>query len=186
MSAWELPETLTVGGCDWKIRTDFRAVLDILKYFGDPEYELDESWEICLYILYEDYENIPVSLKEEAAKKAVWFIDMGIKDDGKKKPNTMDWEQDAPIIIPSINRVLGTEIRDIKHLHWWTFLGAYMEIGDGLFSNVLHIRQKKAKGKRLEKWESEFYKENKSLVEIQKKYTEEEKKEQQKLLKLFD
>ena len=186
MSAWELPESLSVGCTEWKIRTDFRAVLDILKYFSDPDYEIDEKWEICLDILYEDYTKMPDDLKQEAAEQATWFIDMGIKDDGKKKPTTMDWEQDAPIIISSINRVLGMEIRLEKHLHWWTFLGAYMEIGDGLFSNILHIRQKKAKGKRLEKWENEFYKENKKLIDMQKKYTEEEIEEQKRLLGLFD
>lgn len=186
MSAWELPESLSVGCADWNIRTDFRAVLDILKYFGDPDYELDEKWEVCLDILYKDYEIMPYDLKQEAAEKAIWFIDMGIKDDGKRKPHTMDWEQDAPIIIPSVNRVLGMEIRSAKHLHWWTFLGAYMEIGESLFSQVLNIRQKKAKGKRLEKWENEFYKENKNLIDIQKKYSEDEIDEQKRILSLFD
>lgn len=186
MSAWELPESLTVGGTDWKIRTDFRAILDILKYFSDPEYELDEKWEICLDILYEDYEKMFPDLKQEAAEKAVWFIDMGIEDDGKRMPHTMDWEQDAPIIIPSVNKVLGTEIRSAKYIHWWTFLGAYMEIGNGLFSQVLGIRKKKAKGKRLEKWENEFYKENKNLIDLKEKYTEEEKEEQKRLLELFN
>ena len=54
-------------------------------------------------------------------------------------------------------------------MHLWTFIGAYMEIGEGLFSNIIHIRQKKAKGKKLEKWEQEFYKENKSLIDFQHK-----------------
>lgn len=186
MSAWELPESLSVGCTEWNIRTDFRAVLDILKYFGDPDYEPDEKWEVCLDILYKDYANMPNVLKQDAAKKAIWFIDMGIEDEGKKKPNIMDWEQDFPIIIPSVNRVLGTEIRSINYLHWWTFLGAYMEIGESLFSQVLNIRQKKAKGKRLEKWENEFYKENKGLIDIKKKYSEEEIEEQKRILSLFD
>ena len=50
MIAWELPESLCVGGQEWKIRTDFRAILDIIRYFADPEYEADESWLICLTI----------------------------------------------------------------------------------------------------------------------------------------
>lgn len=36
MSAWELPQSLTVGNKEWNIRSDFRVALDILKYFGDP------------------------------------------------------------------------------------------------------------------------------------------------------
>lgn len=186
MSAWELPTTLQVGEIDWKIRTDYRAILDIMKYFSDPEYEADEKWEICLDILYEDYVNMPIHLKDEAAKKAVEFIDMGIKDDGRRKPHTMEWEQDAAVIIPSVNRVMGCEIRALPYMHWWTFLGAYMEIGESLFSYIVNIRQKKAKNKKLEKREQEFYRENKELIELQKKYTEEEKTKQAEILAMFD
>ena len=106
MIAWELPESLCVGGQEWKIRTDFRAILDIIRYFADPEYEADESWLICLTILYIDFDDMPPEMYQEACEKAIEFIDMGIKDDGKKKPHTMDWEQDAPIILPAVNRVV--------------------------------------------------------------------------------
>ena len=183
--AWELPTSLEVGGTEWKIRTDFRTVLDILKYFSDPEYK-DEQWEICLDILFENYEDMPPSLYQEAAEKAVEFIDMGMNDDGIKKPQTMDWEQDAVVIIPSINRVIGQEIRLLEYMHWWTFLGAYMEIGESLFSQIINIRQKKAKGKKLEKWEQEFYRENKEMVDLKMKHTEEEKQEKNRLLAMFD
>ena len=186
MSAWELPMSLCVGGKLWSIRTDFRAILDILKYFNDTEYEPDERWEICLDILYEDYENMPASCKQEAAEKAIDFIDMGIKDDGKRKPHTMDWEQDAAVIIPSVNRVLGKEVRAIPYMHWWTFLGAYMEIGESLFSQIVNIRQKKMKNKKLEKWEQEFYRDNKELIDLKKKYTQAEKEKQEQLLAILD
>ena len=43
---------------------------------------------------------------------------------GRKKPHTMDWEQDGAVIIPSVNRVLGREIRAMQYLHWWTFFGS--------------------------------------------------------------
>lgn len=185
MSAWELPTCLNVGGENWDIRTDFRAILDILKYFSDPEYELDEQWEICLAILYKDYESMPYHLHGEAAEKAIEFIDMGMKDDGKRKPHTMDWEQDAAVIIPSVNRVLGKEVRSLDYLHWWSFLGAYMEIGESLFSQILNIRLKKAKKKNLEKWEQEFYRENKSLIDLGVKLPKRSQEETDALNSLF-
>lgn len=185
MSAWELPTSLCVGGQQWAIRTDFRAVLDILKYFSDPDYEPDEQWEICLDILYEDYSNMPAHLKEGASRQAVEFIDMGIKDDGKQRPTLMDWEKDAPIIIPSVNRVVGQEIRSMKYMHWWTFLGAYMEIGESLFSQIISIRSKRARGKKLEKWEQEFVKENSALIELKCKKQERSEEERAALNKLF-
>lgn len=186
MSAWELPTALNVGGTSYAIRSDFRAILDILKYFSDPEYEPDERWEICLDILYEDYERMPLRHKGDAIRQALWFIDAGMEEGGRQKPHTMDWEQDAPIILPAVNKVMGGEVRAMQYMHWWTFLGAYMEIGEGLFSQVLSIRQKKASSKRLEKWENKFYVDNKKLCDLKKRYTEAEKAEQERLNALFD
>lgn len=185
MSAWELPTSLIVDSKEWDIRYDFRAVLDILKYFQDPEYEQDEKEMICLDILYIDFANMPYTLYEEALEKAVEFIDMGIKDDSKNQLKVMDWEQDAPLITSAINGVLRTEIRSPQPLHWWTFLGAYMEIRESLFSDILSIRHKKAKGKKLEKWEEEFYEENKSLIILKDRKSERSQEEQEALRKLF-
>ncbi len=186
MDIWELPTSLNIAGTDYKIRSDFRAILDILKYFSDPNYGNYERWEICFTILYEDYENMPPYQKEEAAKAALSFIDAGISEEEKKKPTLMDWEQDAPIIIPAVNKVMGKEVRSIPYLHWWTFMGAYMEIGESLFKQVLNIRQKKKKGEHLEKWEDKFYRDNKNLCDLKKKYTEAELEKQRELLRILD
>lgn len=187
MSAWDLPTSLTVGDVGWKIRSDYRAALDILKYFSDPDYEQDERWAICLDILYEDFEQMPRELYQEAAEKALWFLDIGEdKREEKPRPILMDWEQDAGIIIPAVNKVIGKEVRSIPYMHWWTFVGAYMEIGESLFSQVLNIRQKQKKHKKLEKWEQEFYRENRSLIDLKKKYSEEEKQRQKDLIAMLD
>lgn len=174
-SAWDFPTSLNVGGVDYEIRTDYRVVLDLFAALSDPELtDLDEQMtsymqsQVIMQIMFPDCDNIPHEHWQEALNKVSEFIDMGITEDSKK-PKTMDWEQDAPILIPAINRVLNCEIRAQKYIHWWTFLGAYMEIGESLFSNVIHIRQKKATGKKLEKWEQDFYKENKSLIDFKQK-----------------
>ena len=174
-SAWEFPTSLNIGGVDYEIRTDYRAVLDLLTALNDeeltdedPQIESYMKSRVILEIMFPQCDDIPEEYTQEALDKVIEFIDMGITEDSKK-PKTMDWEQDAPILIPAINKVLNTEIRAQKHIHWWTFLGAYMEIGESLFSNIVHIRQKKAKGKKLEKWEQDFYKENKSLIDFKQK-----------------
>lgn len=175
MNVWNFPTSLNIGGIEYEIRTDYRVILDLLMALNDPELSDSDNKmsaymksRVILEIMFPDWDNIPQEHIQEALDKVSEFIDMGIGDDSKK-PKTMDWEQDAPIFIPAINKVLNKEIRAEKYMHWWTFLGAYMEIGEGLFSNVIHIRQKKAKGKKLEKWEQEFYKENKSLIDFQHK-----------------
>ena len=61
-----------------------------------------------------------------------------------------------------------------------------MEIGESLYSTVIDIRQKKQKNKKLEKWEEEFYRENKSIVDLKEKYTEEELAEQERFKRLFE
>ena len=52
-----------------------------------------------------------------------------------------------------------------------------MEIQDGLASQVWAIRQKRAKGKKLEKWEKEFERNNPELVKLKRVYSEEQQKE---------
>lgn len=86
----------------------------------------------------------------------------------------MDWEQDFQYIAAPINRVVGQEIRAMPYLHWWTFISAYYEIGDCFFAQIVRIRSLRAKGKRLEKADQEFYRENKRLVDIKEKYSEAE------------
>lgn len=189
-SAWEFPTSLEIGGVKYQIRTDYRVILDLLNALNDSEL-VDENEQLTAYmqtqvmlqIMFPDWESVPVENLQEVWDKVSEFIDMGISE-GPKKPKTMDWEQDAPILIPAINKVLNREIRAEKYMHWWTFLGAYMEIGESLFSNVVHIRQKKAQGKKLEKWEQDFYKENKSLIEF-KKVNERSKEEKEMLRDYF-
>ena len=60
-------------------------------------------------------------------------------------------------------------------MHWWTFIGYFDEIGEGTFSQVLSIRQKRAKGKKLEKWEQEFLKNNRSMVILKHQMSDEQK-----------
>lgn len=172
-NAWELPNSLNIGGIDYEIRTDYRVILDLLTALNSPDLADNDKWieaymksRVILEIMFPKCDDIPAENIQEALDKVAEFIDMGIKEDSKK-PKSMDWEQDSPIIIPAVNKILNLEIRAKEYLHWWTFLGAYMEIGDSLFSNIVNIRVKKAKGKKLEKHELDFYKENKSLIDFQ-------------------
>lgn len=177
---YELPKKLSVGGRWYRIRTDFRAILDILAAFSDPELGDADKDQVLREILYIDYEKIPASDWEEAGRQAVWFIDCGM--DHKKdlpQPRTMDWQKDAPLIVPAVNKVAMRDVRSMKYLHWWTFFGYYMEIGDCLFSQVINIRQKRAEGKKPEKWEQEFLRKNQSLCELPEVLTDEEQTRRQ-------
>lgn len=182
MNGYTLPTSVEINGTEYAINADFRSIIGILEACEDPNWTDGEKQEIMLEILYKDFDKIPRESREEACKKAVEFIDCGTE--GKKNsPRLINWNQDGRIIVPAVNKVAGTEVRAASFLHWWTFLSYFMEIGDGLFSQVLAIRQKKAKHKKLEKWEQEFERENAEIVGIKKILTDEQKKEMEALEK---
>lgn len=166
MSVYDLPTSLSVGGQELKIRSDYRAVLDICAALSDPELNERDRAAVLLMILYEDYKTA-AEYAEEAIQRALWFIGCGDSSDGQSsKPKLMDWEQDFPILVGAVNRVAGTEIRSLPYLHWWTFVSYYMEIGDCTFAQVVSIRNKQKRHKKLEDWEKEYYKENKSIIDM--------------------
>lgn len=177
----DLPKSLYVDGEEHAIRTDFRDVLTIIEAFNDPELEDREKIFVCLYVLYEDFEDIDPEAYEEAYKEAIRFIDCGDEPKEGKSPRTMDWEQDEKILFPAINNVAGFEVRSSEYVHWWTFMGYFMEIHDGVFSQVLSLRQKKSKGKKLEKYEREFWQANKDMCVLKPRLSKAEREEKERL-----
>lgn len=177
-----LPKSLKVDNIDYAIRSDFRVALLIFEAYNDPVLSDYEKSVVCLRCLYK---NVPVN-EQEALHKAIWFLDGGsLAKDDKNNVKVMDWEQDENIIFPAINKVAGYEIREKKDIHWWTFLGFFNEIDEGLFTTVMSIRAKKAKRKKLEKHEIEYYQEHRNLIDLKIKYSEEEQKEIDRLNKLL-
>ena len=186
--AWYLPKKIEFGGRSWDIRSDFRDVLTILTAFDDPELKEGEKLYTALKIFYKDFDDIPKSLYEEAYKQFMVFVDHGAekKDQGKRSPRMMDWEQDAGILFPAVNKVAGKEVRELEYLHWWTFTGYFMEIRGGVYGTVMQLRQKKAKHKKLEKDEQEFWRTNREICEIKPRLSAEEEEEKARLKALLD
>lgn len=178
MGPWNdlLPERVTVAGEEHAIRSDFRAMLDICTALSDPELSEQERGEVVLYIFYPELEKIPYTAYNEAVEKCFWFLNGGTET-GKQSPGPrlVDWKKDFPYIVSPINRVLGTEIRAKGHLHWWTFLAAYYEIGDCLFAQIVRIRSLKAAGKLKDPQDIAWYRKNRELVDMETAYTEQEK-----------
>ena len=174
--AWNglLPKSLTVGGVGYKIRSDYREILDICAAVSDPGFDAQERAFVALSILFVNFESMPQEHYKEAVDKCHWFINGGDTPPDGKQPKLMDWGQDFKHIIAPINRIMGREIRAIKCMHWWTFLSAYMEIGDCYFSQIVNIRNKRVQGKALDKSEQEFYRKNRSAVDLKTKYTEQD------------
>ncbi|MEA5059382.1 MAG: Gp15 family bacteriophage protein [Candidatus Pelethousia sp.] len=177
-----LPTSVAVNGQEYPIRSDYRAILDIIEAITSEDYSDQDRAMAVLGVFY--VELPPHEEWEEAIKQAFSFISMEQEQEQSKKksPKLIDWSQDFPMIISAVNNAAGREVRALDYCHWWTFMGYFDSISsESTFANVVSIRNKRGKGKKLEKWEQEYYSENKRLVDISKpiNYTAEE----QELLK---
>lgn len=162
--AWELPTTVEIGGRTYAIRSDYRAVLDAIAALNDPA--LPPRWRVaaCLAILYPEIGQIPDA--DEAFRAAMVFINLGqpVPAHQPVRPQLIHWDTDAQLIAPAVDKVLGFSCRRAAYLHWWEFIGAFRNIGRGLLAEVVSVRNKRARGKKLDKVEAEFARENAELI----------------------
>ena len=168
---FELADTVEIDGSTYRIRTDFRVILEIFVMLNDLDLDDGDRTEALMQMFYVDRpEDVKAAIEAFAS-----FVDPRPRSD-RKRPGLVDWEADFDLIAAAVNHVLGTECRTLPYLHWRTFLGAYMEISpDSLFSRVISIREKTKSGRKLEKWEREWYRKNRDLVDLPMKYSESEK-----------
>ena len=163
---FSLPTTVIVSGRSYPVRTDFRVILEIFVMLEDPDLSDSDKTEALLRMFNED--RPPAEETEAAVRAFLDFLEPGgtAPRPGKKSPGLIRWQQDFPLIVAPVNKVLGTECRALPYLHWYTFLAAFLEMdGDSLFSRVLSIRDKLSRGKKLEKWERDFLRQNPDLVQ---------------------
>lgn len=173
MNLWALPKTHDLGGTRYGLNTDFRDVLEIIQYLNDDSKPEFLRWQIAVGLFYE--QPVPDICMGDAMQYLSEFINCGL-DNEKPGAKLIDWEQDAQIIVADINKVAGKEVRALQYMHWWTFIGLFSGIGEGQLSMIVSIRHKKATGKKLEKWEQEFYREHRDKVDFRKKADPEEER----------
>lgn len=167
-----LPTSVELGGEEYEIRSDYREALDICAALSDPDLSDQDKAEAALDIFYPTLSEMPTEHYQEALGRCMWFLNCGEEQEKQSAgPRLVDWEQDFPRIVAPINRVTGKEIRSLDYMHWWTFIAAYYEIGDCTFAQIVRIRDQLARGKKLDKSDREWYRRNKSLVDMKHKYT---------------
>ena len=185
--SWNLPISVEIDGTEYPIRNkcDYRVVLDVIKALNDEDLDMQYRIHCALFIFYG---NDELDTKEKVLKafrtkentqiainEMTKIISLGEEKEQDDKPQIMDWEHDFSHIAPPINRVLGYSVRDAKnYTHYYDFIGAYQEIGECSWESIVSIRSKRMKGKPLDKWEREFYNENRKLIDLPHKLTDEE------------
>lgn len=186
MTGWQLPRSVELGGREYAINTDYRDILDIIARLQDENEDQQTRLYVALALFYEEFSAMPSALWQQAAEQMMEFIGCGQPaPEGPPPPQRIDWEQDQSMIVAEVNKVAGCEVRSLPYLHWWTFVGYFSCIGEGQLATVVSIRDKLRRGKKLEKWEQDFYRENRDLVRLKPRYTAEELAEQQRLKQLL-
>lgn len=180
---WNLPYSVLVDGVDLEIENDcdYRVVLDVLSVYEDVELDIQTQHRIALGIFYKEPQKITNG--DEAVRQMFRIIDCEI--DENATPNTtedtngqrrlMCWSKDFKFIAPAVSRVLGYDVRMPKNTHWWTFYGAFLEIGECVWSTFISIRKKRMNGQKLEEWEQKVYRDNKQDIDLPQNLTEQDK-----------
>lgn len=181
---YELPVTVIINEKEYAIRNkaDYRTILGAVTVSQNADLTESEKTVAALIIFYEDV-NEPEDIFtvfddiQAACDEMMAFIDMYGRSNGYNTHRKLvDWKQDETLIVSAINNVAKTEIRALPYLHWWTFISYYLAIsGESSLATVIGIRDKISKGKKLEKYEQEFKRNNPQQFEWKVELTEEEK-----------
>ena len=165
---YALPTTIQIGDKEFTVRNqgDYRTVIDCFNLLEDRELTKQERVVACMMWFYgfDDITELDVFGDKllEAYGKMVKFFNCGKdEEDVQSTPyKLIDWDKDSLLICSAINSVAKMEIRAEKYIHWWTFMGYYMGMGECALSTIVGIRSKRAKGETLEKYERKFINEN--------------------------
>lgn len=162
MDLWSLPKEAALGGKLYPHKTDYRQILKLMAVLTDEGRPAHLRWLTALCYFYEV--PIPPGMEQEAMAYLADFLSCG--EPGTPGPKLLDWTQDAPEIIADINAVAGREIRSEPYLHWWSFLSFFHGIREGRLSQLVTIRDKLCRGRKLEPHEQEYYRAHKDKVRL--------------------
>ena len=182
----ELPKALTINGRAYDIDPDYRNILVIIQAFDDEDLTIQDKAYVLLARLFKNFKEIPANSYGEAYTEAMKFVSCERRDlkEQKKKPRLIDWTKDEMLVFPAINKVAGFEVRSVEYMHWWTFMGFFQGISsEDTFGFVLSIRQKRARHKKLEKYEQEFFNRNRELCDLNFKTRQETEDALEKLFR---
>lgn len=183
LSIWQLPRQVTFGNTVYDIYADFRDVLEVMTYLQDTALPEFIRWEVALALFYK--QKVEPRYSKQAMEYLAWFLTGGCPERDQPGPKLLDWQQDAAAIVSDVNKTAGQEIRALPFVHWWTFLSWFHAIGEGQVSTLVSVRDKLRRGKKLEGWEKDFYRQNRKKVDLKRAYTPEEEQERARLQKLL-
>lgn len=186
--AWGLPMQAELGGVRYAIRSDYRDVLELLRWLNgqaDPALDQSERWYVAMRLFYPEFAALPQPALARCHAVFDGVFGGGRREqprppraDGLAAGRTADrrGHQQGP---------RGQDVRTLPYLHWWSFLAWFDAIGEGSFATVVAIRDKLRRGKRLENWELDYYRTHRAVVELRGVESAEEQAEKRRLLALL-
>jgi hypothetical protein len=169
---YNLQTEIIIDGNSYPIRRDgdYRLILQVITRLNNIKTDngknnLKYTWE-SIMLFYEGIDDLHTLHStfpklDKAFTEMVKFISGGVtQESNTNNLKLIDWEEDENLIVSAINCVAKTEIRALPYMHWWTFISYYMAIGECSLSTIVNIRKKVLTGKKLEKYEKDFKREN--------------------------
>lgn len=182
-----LPISVTVNNKEYPIRNkcDFRVVIQALQCLNDKDLNEANKLKCALYNFYQeiyDTFNLSEDVSNTIAEWELTNTDIALVGEmmniiniyeeidvnEPQKPKVLDWEHDYNEITSAVSAVVGYSVRDKdNYTHWFDFIGAFNNIRpECSWANIVSVRLKKMKGKKLEKYEQEFYNENRKKINL--------------------
>lgn len=138
------PETCSVNGNEYRIKSDYRTVLDWIYLMQGDDSEEDKTL-LGLSLFFGD--SIQVADVQGLIEYLQWFINMGQEPEKETGPKVFDLITDSGRIYAAFYQTYGINLRKVK-IHWWLFCVLLEGLPKGThLSDVIEIR-----GRKPEKW----------------------------------
>lgn len=82
---WKLPDSIELGGVQYGIRTDFRAILDILRAMADSELNEEDKIEVLFDIFFWMQKKFRMSICRRLLTKRLHSLTAELVVRGKAK-----------------------------------------------------------------------------------------------------
>lgn len=186
-----LPTTVTVGGVEYPINTDFRTSILFEQMAADPDIESEDKWR---YLLEYYYQGIVVTGEnvKEFVEQALKFYscnkqlsskenegDLQENEGSYQSDKIYDFDFDDTYIYTAFLQQYGIDLQEIEYLHWWKFKAMFDSLQDSKFCKILEYRSVDL-AKVNDEEQRKHYKAMKELYKLPtKKNIAEEKKQQE-------
>lgn len=174
-----LPESVTVDGEEYEIRTDFRTSMLFELLMQDNEVKPQDKTKKALKLYYP---VIPANINE-AVEAILWFYRCGKEDNPQRqkinakkgKTRVYSFEYDDDYIYAAFMTQYGIDLQDIEYMHWWKFRAMFHSLtNQNEFVKIMEYRSIEIKSD-MSKEQQSFYRKMKRLHALPVAKSEDEK-----------